>query len=147
MRIEMAAALLMERIIRETYSEKRSSAIQPLQWSILRYISEAPIEKRDVASISRYVGLTPAPVSRAITTLEERGHIRRSEHPKSRRSVAVTITKQGIAVLENDPILRVVRGIESFPRKDCEVFVKSLRKLMLQDTMDLGSFGEDDSSS
>ena len=35
----LAAAVLLERLIRDTYTARHSSEIQPLQWSILRYLA------------------------------------------------------------------------------------------------------------
>lgn len=133
MQIEIAAALLMEQIVRDVYSDKHSSAIQPLQWSILRYLREASLEARDVKSIGRYVGVTPAPVSRAIRTLETRGLVTRGEHPKSKRSVTVTLTEHGRVALEGDPILKIARRIELLDTRERKIFINSLRQLMLQD--------------
>lgn len=138
MQIEIAAALLMEQIVRGMYSDKRSSAIQPLQWSILRYLSEAKSDARDIKSIGRYVGITPAPVSRAISTLEARGLVARGEHPNSKRSVTVSITEEGRAALKVDPILKIANRIESLDTIEREEFINSLRRLVLQDERFLG---------
>ncbi len=133
MKIEIAAALLMEQLVRGTYSGKRSSAIQPLQWSILRYLNEVSIDATDITSIGNYVGVTTAPVSRAVSTLERRGLVAKGEHPLSRRSVSVAITEKGRAALQEDPILKIAERINLLNQKEKESLVESLRQLMLQD--------------
>lgn len=133
MKIEIAAALLMEQIVRETYSGKRSSAIQPLQWSILRYLSEVSADATDITSIGKYVGVTTAPVSRAVTTLERRGLVTKGEHPRSRRSISVAITEKGRAALQEDPILKIAARIDLLNHNEKMRLVESLRQLMLLD--------------
>ena len=134
MKIEIAAALLMEQLVRGAYSGKRSSAIQPLQWSILRYLSEVSIDASDITSICNYVGVTIAPASRAVSTLERRGLVTKGKHPLSRRSVSVAITDQGRAALQEDPILKIAERISLLSQKERASLVESLRQLILQDS-------------
>ena len=133
MKVEVAAALLMERMVRDAYSEKHSTAIQPLQWTILRYLSATSEETRDIKSISRYVGITPAPISRAVSTLEGRQLVKRRPHPASKRSVMVTITEKGLEKLEDDPILKIANSITSLNERDRDRFVRILRQLMINE--------------
>ena len=134
MKIEIAAALLMESIVRQAYSERRSSAIQPLQWSILRYLSTTNDVTRELKSICSYVGVTTAPVSRAVSTLEKKGMVTRGEHPTSKRSVLITITEKGLAALDDDPILKIAERIAQLNPRDQDAFINAIRQLMLEDS-------------
>lgn len=134
MKIELAAALLMESIVRSAYSEKHSTAIQPLQWSILRYLSNQTSEIRDIKSICSYVGITTAPVSRAVSTLESKGLVVRGEHPTSKRSVSITITGKGITALQDDPILKIAKKLELLNPTERKAFFKAISQIMTIDT-------------
>lgn len=134
MKVEVAAALLMERMVRGAYSEKHSTAIQPLQWTILRYLSAPSNESRDIKSICRYVGITPAPISRAISTLEGRQLVTKKPHPESKRSVVVTITEKGLKKLADDPILKIANRINAMNERDRDRFVRILRQLMIDES-------------
>lgn len=132
LRREFGSALLMERIVRAAYENKHSTAIQPLQWSILRYLDGASLSERDISTISRHVGLTSSPVSRAIGALERRGYLKKGPHPRSKRSVAVTLSPKGLAILQSDPILKVARLLRELPEGERGPFARVLGKLALK---------------
>jgi DNA-binding MarR family transcriptional regulator len=130
-RSSFAAALLLESIIRRIYSEKSSCEIQPLQWSILRYLDSSPKTGCTVSKISGFLGVTHAPVVRAITTLTKRGLVTQSENPADARSKLLSLTPKGIAKMTSDPILRVVDYLEAQPRLEREQFKKFIRGMVL----------------
>ncbi len=131
MKTELAAALLMENLVRSAYPEKRSSSVQPLQWSILRYVRSTEDEGRTLGAIARYVGVTAAPVSRAVATLEKRGLVSKSPSRENARAISIRITAKGLALLEDDPMLRLAHRLRELPMQDRRVFFRTLRALTL----------------
>ncbi len=130
-RSDLAAALLMEKIVRETYASARSSDIQPLQWSILRYIERTPVKDCAVSRIADYLGLTHAPVVRAAKTLVKRGLINQRPNPIDARSNVLSLTDLGYETLATDPILVVVDRLKRLPEGEREVFKRLIRSLSI----------------
>ena len=92
---ELAAAVLLERLIRDSYGPRRSSDIQPLQWAILRHLERCGAERTNLSAVTQGVGLTLSPVSRAVSTLADRGLVKRVSNPENAREVLVTLTPLG----------------------------------------------------
>lgn len=131
MKKELAAAVLIERLVRDAYPQKQSSAVQPLQWSILRYLAQAPEDVCELKTVAAYVGLTLAPVSRSVATLEKRGFVTKKNHPDSRRSVNIQITLKGKEALEQDPLIDIATRITMLPEEDLESFLKAIRRIVV----------------
>ncbi|MEM9912081.1 MAG: MarR family transcriptional regulator [Pseudomonadota bacterium] len=127
----LAAAILLESMIRSAYADTRSSDVQPLQWSIMRYLAQANGKPCTLHSIARYVGVTAAPASRAVETLHKRGLISKRRDPDNARAVAVTITSPGIALLASDPLLPIAVRLQKLPDHTNSEFIRILRNLAL----------------
>ena len=130
-RSDLAAALLIEKIVRETYASARSKEIQPLQWSILRYVGRSTEQECTMIRIAAYLGLTHAPVVRAIKTLVKRGLIDQKPNPFDARSHVLSLTELGYEKLATDPILGVVERIQRLPEGEREVFKRLIRSLSI----------------
>ena len=128
---ELALAILMERIVRSAYSSRKSEEIQPLQWSILRYLSRSQDSGRDLASVASYVGVTSAPASRAVKTLEKRGLVEKAQSDEDRRSVTVKISAEGLRALKHDPLSRIALKLKSLSQPEFAAMSIGLRNLVL----------------
>ncbi|WP_146348497.1 MarR family winged helix-turn-helix transcriptional regulator [Falsiphaeobacter marinintestinus] len=127
----IASVVLLERFIRDIYPAKHSSAIQPLQWSILRYLARTPTDRCEVRWIARFLGLTRAPVTRAIATLESRNLVEQQISGQDARTKTITLTELGVAALAKDPIVLAAERIKVLPAPDQEQFIRSVRSLTL----------------
>jgi DNA-binding MarR family transcriptional regulator len=130
-----AAAMLMEKLVRDIYAMKGSGEIQPLQWSILRYLATVEDQGCTMSKISGFLGVTHAPVVRAINTLVRRGLVCQRSNPQDARSKLLSLTPKGIAKMAEDPILRVVDYMESQPQREREQFKRFVRNLVLRTEM------------
>lgn len=128
---DLAAAALIERMVRQAYGSRVSAEIQPLQWSIVRYISRTPKERCTLSWITSYLGLTHAPVSRAIKKLIERGVVVQSNNPDDARSNILELTSAGSEVAKSDPLFRMVECIRQLPSKDRKRFRELVRTVAL----------------
>lgn len=129
MKSDIAAAVLLERIVRDSYGSKRSSEIQPLQWSILRFLQQAQDGGSNLSTITQHLGLTLSPVSRAVQTLCKRGLVSKRVNPKNAREVIVTLTEDGVDTLAEDPLLNIARGLRRLPEGQRAQFIRAIRDL------------------
>ena len=127
----MASVVLLERFVRDMYTTKHSSSIQPLQWSILRYLARSSADRCEVRWIARFLGLTRAPVTRAIATLEARKLVSQQISGEDARTKTVTLTELGVKALAEDPIVLAAERIRILPEIDQEQFVRSIKSLAL----------------
>lgn len=130
----IAAAVLLERLIRDTYTARHSSEIQPLQWSILRYLARTSEDQRQLRRIAPFLNLTPSPVARAIITLAQRGLVTQSVSKVDSRIKTITLTQLGLEALTQDPIVTVASQIEALPERERQDFIRSVRTLALGTT-------------
>ncbi len=130
-RSELAAAMLLEKIVRDTYSAKSSKEIQPLQWSILRYLDRNPSQRCTMSWIKSFLGLTHAPVVRAISKLVSRELVRQEPNPNDARSNLLYLTDQGKRALELDPIAKVAIRMKELPDEERKTLMRSIRSLAL----------------
>ena len=133
----VAAALLMERTVREIYDKRSSSAVQPLQWSILRFLQSAPTTDARVATIAAYLGTNHAPVSRAVSTLTKRGLVEKVTGPGSSRRSPLVLTKLGRETLKNDPIFKIAEKIHTLPEGEKRLFERILTNMALNRSYEL----------
>lgn len=125
-----AAALLIERLVQDSYPDRQPSAMKPLQWSILRYLKSVDGKPVDVTTVAKYLGRTNAPISRAVTTLESRGLLEKGNTVGS-ASVAITLTDSGMAVLDSDPMRRFASWITDLPENERETLLRAVRSMTM----------------
>jgi DNA-binding MarR family transcriptional regulator len=139
------AALLLERIARDVYVERGAQAINPTQWAAMRYFKRAGEESRTPLHLAKFLGVTPAPASRTIASLERRGYATRRPNPNDRRSVLIDLTDLGLRVLGEDPIDRLAVVIDCLQTAERSVLEASLVNIAdrLADVMKDGMHGRD----
>lgn len=126
-----ASIVLLERFVRDIYPAKHSSEIQPLQWSILRYLSRMPPDRCELRWIAQFLGLTRAPVTRALATLEARELVVQKTSGTDARTKTVVLTNDGKKILDEDPVLQAVKKLRVLSDCDQAHFVKLMRTLAL----------------
>ncbi|MGC1504917.1 MAG: MarR family winged helix-turn-helix transcriptional regulator [Sulfitobacter sp.] len=127
----IATVVLLERFVRDIYPTKHSSAIQPLQWSILRYLDRMPADRCEVRWIAQFLGLTRAPVTRAVATLERHDYVRCATNGQDARTKTIALTPHGINTLSKDPILKAVEHIRALPKDEQTQFINTIRSIAL----------------
>jgi DNA-binding MarR family transcriptional regulator len=118
-------------------TEKRLAAskvgITPMQFSILQILGE---KNCTLSELSNWMGREPATLLPAVDTLENKCMLQRCQDPKDRRRTPLTITPQGMSVLErvprvgeNDLLLNALQGIGS---EKVEQLISLLREVIQQ---------------
>ncbi len=128
-RAAMASALLLEQLIRLVYPERGPQDMHPGQWAALRYLSRTNAEASTVAGLARYLGVTLGPASRAVSALTRKGLIKGQRDPKDGRSVRLSMTEPGIALIRLDPLQRLGVLISGLPSEQRTAIVDGVRQL------------------
>jgi len=111
----VALAILLEHTVRQIYPERSPQAMHPGQWAALRYLARANREAATVAGLARYLGVTLAPASRAISALIRKGLVKGEPDPRDRRIVRLSLTSKGEEQVSQDPILRLADILGELP--------------------------------
>lgn len=111
----VALAVLLEQTVRQIYPERSPQAMHPGQWAALRYLARANREAATVAGLARYLGVTLAPASRAISALTRKNLVKGEPDNRDRRIVRLSLTPEGQALTAQDPILRLAEIIGKLP--------------------------------
>ena len=78
--------------------------------SILAHLSETvPMVPTDLAA---HLGVSGSTLSAAVAKLERLGYVERRSMPRDRRSIAITLTRQGATAMAETSVLDAVRIIE-----------------------------------
>ncbi|MFV0299407.1 MAG: MarR family winged helix-turn-helix transcriptional regulator [Paracoccus sp. (in: a-proteobacteria)] len=124
-----ASAVLIEKIVREAYEHRRSSEVQPLQWSILRYLRLASDDRCTIAWIASFLGMTHAPVVRAVRTLLRRNYVLQEDNPADGRSKIIRLSREGLIQLSEDPLLGVAERIDRLSEDQKQALISAVRRL------------------
>ncbi|EFO33067.1 MarR family transcriptional regulator [Roseibium sp. TrichSKD4] len=71
-------------------------------------------------------------------TLEKRGFVTKRPDPQSGRAVVISLSDEGQAILEADPILKIAGKINALPEAEREQFRTALRSLWLLEQIEDG---------
>ncbi len=130
-RSDLATALLIERLVREAYSDRAPGSVTALQWAILRAIDRAGSDGCTQNWIAGFIGVTAAPVNRAIAALERHNAVTRERDALDGRKSVVKLTKTGRSLLENDPIFAITARIARLSALKKVEFRTALQQLFL----------------
>ncbi len=125
-----ASAVLLEKIVREAYENRRSSEVQPLQWSIMRYLGSESEGRCTIGWIASFLGLTHAPVVRAVKTLQKRDFVMYLTNPADGRSKLVKLTPTGWKHLKADPLITVAKRIERLTEEEKTALASAVKQLI-----------------
>ena len=121
---------LLERLGRLVSNAQNTNGFKPVQWEVLRYLSEANVFSRNPGSLVEYLGITKGTVSQTISTLEDRGLLRKKSDKTDRRAVKLELTAAGRAALVKNPIKALSRSVESLSETEQGALAESLDLLL-----------------
>jgi len=136
-------AALLERLTRLMRAAEHEGDLNPAQWEALRYLGRANRFSNSPGALTQYLGATKGTVSQTLIALEKKGLIVKAPRPEEKRSVALSLTEPGEAMLQRDPWESMARQIGKLGPKTRKGFAKALRKLLQAELSraDLKSFG------
>ena len=97
-------AQLLAQLSRRVLERRDAEDLHAAQWSALRYFDRAGRRAATVMGLSTYLGNTTGSASRTVRSLTDRGLIVGEPLREDARSVGLTLTPRGRAMLERDPL-------------------------------------------
>lgn len=116
----VSLARLFELMSRSLHSAGFVNGLFPAQWTTLRYLADAPELSRTSAHVARFQQIAIGPVSRTVRTLIDKGLVAKAGQGAHHRSELLALTPDGLKMLENDPLRRVVTILRSLPEEEHE---------------------------
>jgi DNA-binding MarR family transcriptional regulator len=108
-----AIARLLEQTARAVYESRGPKAIHAGQWAVLRYLARAGRQARTVGGVASHLGVTHAPASRAVAALARKQLVVVKADSEDRRVRRIDLTSSGKALLDHDPVHRLISAIEA----------------------------------
>jgi DNA-binding MarR family transcriptional regulator len=100
---ENVIAALIERLAQLMRASEHDAGMNPAQWVALRYLARCNRFSNSPGALAAYLAATKGTVSQTILALQRKGLIAKTARPGKGRSVAITLTPEGKAVLARDP--------------------------------------------
>lgn len=98
---------LIERLNRVLRAAEFEAGLNPAQWEALRYLARCNRFSNSPGALTDYLGATKGTVSQTVGALAAKGLIVKAARPDTPRSVALTLTEAGEAMLKRDPRRRI----------------------------------------
>ena len=108
----------LARIARLMRSAEHEIGLNPAQWEALRFLAHCNDESNSPIALTRYLGATKGTISQTIITLVNKGLVEKKSRKGERRSVALTVTQDGLDLLAEDPWQRIEKSFRKLgPKK------------------------------
>lgn len=123
-------AQLVERIGRLITNAQHADGFKPVQWEALRYLNQANVFSRNPGSLGQYLGVTKGSVSQTLSTLEQRGLLKKKTDKKDKRVVRLELTPTGKALVAVDPLQELSESADSLSAKRQDELVAGLEEIL-----------------
>lgn len=133
----------LERLARITRAAEHDGALNPAQWEALRFLARANRFSNSPGALTRYLGATKGTVSQTVKALERKGHIAKTGRDGQSRSIALSLTPKGEAMLSLDPWARLAETLAGLGGKTRRRLAKGLGEVLTVELArsNLPSFG------
>lgn len=133
----------LERLARIMRSREHAQGLNPAQWQALRFLSRANRFSDSPGALTRYLGATKGTVSQTLIALERKGLIAKSERRGRGRSVCLSLTAKGAAMLGHDPWAELSAAADALGAKTRRRLQRGLAELLQSEVTRAGhaSFG------
>ncbi|WP_108483321.1 MarR family winged helix-turn-helix transcriptional regulator [Oceaniglobus ichthyenteri] len=140
--IDRIAELLVH-IGRASRADTGQADLTGAQWACLRFFARANPSTRTPSAFAGFQATTRGTASQIIKSLEKRGLLARFKSATDGRSVRFDLTKQGDAVLCNDPLGDLNGLLARLERSEREAFLATLSRLStsLAELKNIPAFG------
>lgn len=101
----LQAAQLIDRLERLARGADTGGAVNPAQWTALRYLARANRFSRTPAALAEFMQSTRGTVSQTLIALEHKSLLTRTQNERDRRSIDLALTPNRIALMQSLPRL------------------------------------------
>ena len=120
----------LERLSRLMRGGEHEAGLNPAQWEALRFLSRANRFSNSPGAMTRFLGSTKGTISQTIKALERKGFVIKSPRANEKRSICLTLTEKGHALLKNDPLQALSKSLDDLSDKTRRRLAKGLRDLL-----------------
>ena len=121
-------ASLLEQVARRLHAQAHVLDLFPAQWAALRYVARMPSELCTSSDLARFQGQEHGSVARTVRTLIAKGYLRTAGPAGRGRATALELTPQGVALLREDPLLKVRAVFDGFDGREREIIARFLEE-------------------
>ena len=122
--------LLLERLARLMRAGEFGGSLNPAQWEAMRYLARANRFSNSPGAVARFAGATKGTISQTLKSLLAKGYLAKVERPGERRSIALSLTETGTALLASDPWQRFAEACDALGGKTRRRMAKGLQELL-----------------
>lgn len=119
----------LERLARVMRAREHEDGLTPAQREALRYLARANRFSNTPGALTRYLGATKGTISQTVMALERKGLISKAAR-NAKKSVHLSLTEQGLAVLDQDPWVELAAAVESLGGKTRRRMQRGLGELL-----------------
>jgi len=123
-------AQFVERIGRLIANAHHEDGFKPVQWEALRYLSQANVFSRNPGALGEFLGVTKGSVSQTLSTLEQRGLLRKKSDKKDKRMVRLELTAAGRTLITDNPLQALSDTVESLNNQQQQALASGLEALL-----------------
>lgn len=121
---------LIERLARLMRASGHEAGLNPAQLEALRYLAACNRFSNSPWALAGYLAATKGTVSQTIQALERKGLVAKAARPGRGRSIAITLTEAGWAVLAGDPWRRISDQVMALEPPDRVALGKMLSSIL-----------------
>lgn len=135
---------LLERIGRLVANAEHADGFKPVQWEALRYLEQANVFSRNPGAMADYLGVTKGSVSQTVSTLEQRGLIKKSTDKHDKRVTRLALTAAGRKRLQQHPLQAMIDSAEQLTLTRQQQLTSGLKTLLSHhlDRQNRSQFGQ-----
>lgn len=112
-----ATAELLDALFRRYHVEAFTGGLNPAQWAALRFFARDLTDSKTAVSLARFQGVSRASANDTVRALVRKGLLARMVSAEDGRRQEVSVTEQGTAVLEGDPLALLCNPIGGLPEE------------------------------
>lgn len=134
---------LVDRLSRIAHSLQFAEGLNPAQWEALRFVARANRNSCSPGTLAEFMGSTKGTVSQTLKALESKGLIKRSRKEDDRRAVEISVTPDGLSLIEKDPLGQIHDALSPFSDAEQRDVVSGLEQLVgiVQKHQNIPEFG------
>lgn len=123
----------LERLSRLMRAAEFGDGLNPAQWEALRFLARANRFSNSPGALTRYLGATKGTISQTVKALERKKLIAKTERPGEKRSIVLTLTDAGLAMMAKDPWNTLAVSCETLGGKTRRRMDKGLAELLAEE--------------
>ena len=129
----------LERLARLIRGAGHAEGLIPAQWDVLRYLARANRFSNSPIATAHYLGTTKGTISQTIQALLRKDLVTSVSRGNDARSVVLTLTEKGEALLARDPLATIGKDLAALRGKTQKHLGRAVADLLQSETTRQGA--------